>query len=115
MSTSTRKSWRHLERRTGSAYQQLFIKGTRLKARDLYGMYMSEEDPQTPEEIAKAFKAYHVSVEAVREAIAYCESNPPEIRQDFLDEEALLQCDGKNDARRPNQTPSKARLRRRRT
>ena len=38
----------------------------------------------TPEEVAED---YHVPLEAVQEAIEYCESDPPELRQDFEDEE----------------------------
>jgi hypothetical protein len=33
-------------------------------------------------------------LEAVQEAIAYCESDPPEIAQDWAAEEALLEADG---------------------
>jgi hypothetical protein len=36
-------------------------------------------------------------VEAVKEAIAYCESDPPEIREDFAREEALMEASGMND------------------
>jgi hypothetical protein len=55
---------------------------------------MSIEEPQTIEEIAQD---YDLPVEAVREAIAYCESNPPEIRDDFAREEALMSALGLND------------------
>ena len=34
----------------------------------------------TPEEIARE---YDLPVEAVKEAIAYCQTDPPEIREDF--------------------------------
>ena len=54
-------------------------------ARILYGMYVNDEDPRTPEEIAAAFG---LPVQAVHEAIAYCESDPPEIREDWEREEA---------------------------
>ncbi len=76
-----------MEPRLGSAYRQLFIKGTRIKARILYGMYMSEEEPRTPEEIAADFQ---LSLEAVQEAIAYCASNSPEIQEDWEREEASI-------------------------
>jgi uncharacterized protein (DUF433 family) len=39
-----------------SSYKQLFIKGRRIRARTLYGWYMSEEDPATPEEIAEGYQ-----------------------------------------------------------
>lgn len=76
-----------------SAYKQFFIKGTRLRAQVLYGWYACEE-PLTPEEIAAEFQ---LPVEAVREAIAYCESNPPELLEDYAREEALMQAAGMNE------------------
>jgi uncharacterized protein (DUF433 family) len=79
--------WKYLAPKAGSAYKQLFIKGTRIMARVLYGMYMSDELPRTPEEIAAA---YDLPLEAVQEAIAYCQSDPPEIRQDWEREEAHI-------------------------
>ena len=44
-----------------------------------------------PEEIAEA---YGVPVEAVQEAIAYCQADPPEIRQDIEDQDAFLAARG---------------------
>jgi uncharacterized protein (DUF433 family) len=83
----------HLAPNPKSAYKQLFVKGTRLRARVLYGWYASEE-PMTPEEIAREFG---LPVEAVREAIAYCESNPPELLDDYAREEALTEAAGMNE------------------
>ena len=76
-----------------SSYKQLSIKGRRIKARTLYGRYMSAEDPMTPEEIAAD---YDLSLEAVKEAIAYCQTNPPEIREDFEQEERIMEATGMN-------------------
>jgi uncharacterized protein (DUF433 family) len=76
-----------------SAYRQLFVKGTRIRARTLYGWYASAE-PMTPEEIAREF---NLPVEAVQEAIAYCESNPPELLDDYAREDALNEAAGIND------------------
>ena len=77
-----------------SWYKQLFVKGSRICARTLYGAYASEEEPRTPEQIATD---YGVPLEAVREAIAYCESDPPELREDYEREEALMEACGMND------------------
>ena len=85
MSTPTPTNWKYLEPRPKSFYRQLFIKGTRIMARSLYGWHVNEEEPMTPEQLAAEF---NLPLEAVREAIAYCESNPPEIEQDFRREEA---------------------------
>jgi uncharacterized protein (DUF433 family) len=90
----TAAQWKYLEPNPKSAYKQLFIKGTRIRARVLYGQYMSEEEPRTPEQLAAD---YGLPVEAVREAIAYCRSNPPEIEDDLRREEALMQATGMND------------------
>jgi uncharacterized protein (DUF433 family) len=76
-----------------SAYKQLFVKGTRIRARVLYGWYAGEE-PMSPEDIAEQFE---LPVEAVREAIAYCESDPPELREDYAREQALMDAAGMND------------------
>lgn len=93
--STTPHSWQHLEPRPCSNYRSLFVKGTRIRARVLYGDYMSEEEPKmTVEDIAAA---YDLPVEAVREAIAYCASNPPEIAADFAAEEALAEATGMND------------------
>jgi uncharacterized protein (DUF433 family) len=69
----------HLAPNPKSTYRQLFVKGTRIRARVLYGWYACAE-PRTPEDIADG---YGLPVEAVKEAIAYCESNPPELLEDY--------------------------------
>ena len=75
-----------------SSYRQLFVKGTRIPARVLFGWYACDE-PRTPEEIAGD---YGLPVEAVNEAIAYCESNPPELARDYAREGALMEAAGTN-------------------
>jgi uncharacterized protein (DUF433 family) len=90
----TSTPWTYLEPNPRSAYKQLFIKGTRIRARVLYGEYMSEEEPRTPEQIAAN---YALPLDAVREAIAYCQSDPPEILEDFRREGALMEATGMND------------------
>ncbi len=92
--SQTAAPWKYLERNPNSAYRQLFIKGTRIRARVLYGQFLSEEEPRTPEQIAAD---YALPIEAVREAIAYCQANPPEIEDDFRREEALMAATGMND------------------
>ncbi len=83
-----------LERDPKSCYKQLSVKGRRIKARTLYGAFMSEEEPMTPEEIAAD---RDLPLAAVLEAIAYCQSNPPEIEEDFRREERLMEATGMND------------------
>ena len=86
-------TWKHLAPNPKSAYQQLFLKGRRIRARDLYGMYMSADEPMTPAEIAAD---YNLPLEAVEEAIAYCQMDPPEIKQDFEREERIMEATGMN-------------------
>ena len=94
MEPKTATVWKHLAPNPKSAYTQLFVVGRRIRARTLYGAYMSAEEPMTPEEIAAD---YNVPLEAVEEAIAYCKSDPPEIRIDFEREERLMEATGMND------------------
>jgi uncharacterized protein (DUF433 family) len=94
MGTPAPRQWKYLEPRPGSAYRQLFIKGRHIKALDLFDWYDPEGDPKlTAEDLAKDFD---LPVEAVREAIAYCESNPPEIEQDYQLDEAVAEASGMN-------------------
>ena len=87
--------YRYLTKNPQSTYKQLFVKGTRIRARVLYGWYACEE-PMSPAEIAAD---YGLPVEAVEEAIRYCESNPPELQEDYQREEALLAATGMNGPR----------------
>ncbi len=94
MEPTVTTAWKHLEANPKSHYKQLFIKGRRIRARILYGMFMSAEEPYTPAEIAEG---YGLPLEAVEEAIAYCQTDPPEIREDFEREERLMEATGMND------------------
>ncbi len=93
--SATPNSYKYLEPRRGSNYRQLFIKDTRIRADVVYGQVVSEEEPKmTPEEVAADSG---LPLEAVLEAVAYIESNPPEVRWDRLTEEALVEATGMND------------------
>ena len=100
-------AWKYLGPKPGSLYRQLFVKGTRTFARTLYSYYLPGEDwpGMTVEEIAANF---NVPVEAVREAIAYCESDPPEFRQDWEEEEAMAAAMRANAAARKSNQASRA-------
>jgi uncharacterized protein (DUF433 family) len=93
MSTNLNQ-YKHLARKPKSVYQQLFIKDRWISARTLYGMYVNDEMSMTPEEIAAD---YNLPLEAVLEAIAYCESNPPELARDYAREKAIMEASGEND------------------
>ena len=70
--------WKYLVPNAKSTYKQLLIKGTRVRADVVYQLSLGRE-PMTAEEIAAD---YNLPLEAVREAIAYGASNPPEIAED---------------------------------
>jgi uncharacterized protein (DUF433 family) len=93
MSTPIKTTYQFLAPNPKSAYKQLFIKGTRIRARTLYGLYLNADEPMTPDEIAAE---YGLPLQSVQEAIAYCQADPPEIRQDFEAEEALAEATGMN-------------------
>jgi uncharacterized protein (DUF433 family) len=94
MTTPTPTSWVYLAPNPKSAYKQLFVKGTRIRAEVLYGLTVDGSEPMTPEEVAAD---YGLPLEAVQEAIAYCRSNPPAIAEDHVAEEAVMQATGMND------------------
>jgi len=96
MSDNPATQWKYLAPKPGSNYRQLFIKDRRIAAWTLYCDTFSSEDwpGMTPEEIADN---YDLPLEAVQEAIAYCESNPTEIREDWEMDERLAEATGMND------------------
>jgi uncharacterized protein (DUF433 family) len=88
MITST--TYQYLERNPKSSYTQLWVRGARVRARTLYGLFAGP-DAMQPEEIAED---YAIPLEAVHEAIAYCKTNPPEIDEDRRHEEAVMKATG---------------------
>jgi hypothetical protein len=82
MATST--TWKYLVRKPKSSYKQLFVKDRWVAARTLYGQTVGE-DARTPDAVAAD---YDLPLEVVLEAIAYCESCPPEIQEDWEREQA---------------------------
>lgn len=93
MNPITSTTWKYLAPNPKSKYKELFIKGRRIRASVLYGWHVCDE-PRSAEEIAQD---YQLPVEAVREAIAYCESDPPELIEDLEREERTMEATGMND------------------
>jgi uncharacterized protein (DUF433 family) len=87
MSTPNGKEWQWLYHYPNSSYKQLSVKGTRIHARTIYGERVGE-DACTPEQSAEDFG---VPLEAVLEAIEYCESDPPEVRENFEREQRSVE------------------------
>src|SRR5262249_49968895 len=90
------RQWKYLAHNPKSSYKQLFVKGTRIRAEILYGMTVDGpgEDRLTPAQVAEE---YNLPVEAVLEAIAYCDADPAEVREDHAREEALMEATGMKD------------------
>src|SRR5262249_11678621 len=72
-----------LPKRGGSSYRQLFVNG-RIRAEVLYRETVGRE-PLAPEEVAHE---YNLPVEAVLEAIDYCEKNKELLDQERAREQA---------------------------
>jgi hypothetical protein len=76
---------KYLARKPGSVNRQLYVRDRWVAARTLYGALFGDE-ARIPEEIAVD---YDLPLEAVQEAIAWCETDPQELHDDFEAEEAL--------------------------
>ena len=92
--SGTTRQWNYLERRSGSSYQQLSIKGRRIWAWTLYCELMNEKEPRTMDKLAEDFE---LPLDAVHEAIDYCASDPPELREDKRKTDILREAIGMND------------------
>ncbi len=82
--------YKHLEARPGSNYRQLFVKGRRIRAIVLRNLTRNTE-PRTPEQVAADFD---LPVEAVLEAIDYCQRYPEVIEADCQMELDSIREDG---------------------
>jgi hypothetical protein len=91
------QAWKYLVPKPKSNYRQLFVKDRWIAARTLYGQTIGE-DARTPIQVATDFD---LPLEAVEEAIAYCQMNPPEIFEDWRGEEELLKKKTKDERNSP--------------
>jgi hypothetical protein len=92
-SGAAERQYKYLWPKQKSVYKQLFVMG-RIFPWTVYGAFVHEEEPMTMEAIAAD---WDIPLEAVQEAIAYYESNPPEMLEDFRREDALAEATGMND------------------
>ena len=91
---STDVTYQYLAPRPRSAYRQLFIKETRIRAELIYRAHINADEPMIAEELAVD---YGLPLDAVVEAIEYGKSNPPEIAADIAREEAIMAATGQLD------------------
>ena len=96
----TEKQYKHLEFRPGGVARQPFLKGVKIRADTLYSDSIENIDDdgnvtpgRTPEEIAED---RNLSVEAVREAIEWCEKHLDVVLADRARENRLLDAEGVN-------------------
>ena len=78
---------------TAPTYRPTGTFGSRLRIRAeiIYRAHVNPEEPRTPEQLAAD---YSLPLEAVREAIDYGRSDPPEIAADIAREEAIMAASG---------------------
>jgi hypothetical protein len=81
--------YKYLQPKRGSRYQQLAVNG-RIRAEILYRETVGAE-PLTPEQVAKE---YNLPVEAVLEAIHYCEHNRDLLDAERAREQATIEARG---------------------
>jgi uncharacterized protein (DUF433 family) len=91
---STGVTYQYLEPRPRSAYRQLFIKNTRIRAELIYRAHINADEPMTADELAAD---YGLPLAAVVEAIEYGRSNSPEIASDMAREQAIMAATGQLD------------------
>ena len=77
----TENEWQYLEKRPHPWRKQLYLKGRRLKAFDLWANMIAND--MTPEEVAEN---WDLPLEAVQESIQYCETH-----RDLLKQEAEIE------------------------
>lgn len=75
---SSSNGYKHLEYRAGTRYQQFFVKGKSYTAERIYRETIGL-DPRTPEQVAQDFD---LPLDAVLEAIDYCERNADLLRKE---------------------------------
>jgi uncharacterized protein (DUF433 family) len=82
--------YKYLAPRYGSNYRQYFLKGSKIRAEVLFAETVGP-DARTPEQVAEDFE---VPVEAVYEAIRYCQENEDVLDQDREMESASIRAHG---------------------
>jgi hypothetical protein len=91
-------NYKYLEPRTGTRFQQLFVKGKKYSAERIYRETVGE-DPRTPEEVAHDFE---LPLEAVLETIDYCTRNVDLLNRERAEELARIE---EHEKRRPSLKP----------
>ena len=100
---NTENHYRHLEHRPGGVARQPYLKGIKIRADTLYSASIEHIDDdgnvtpgQTPEELAED---RGLPLEAVREAIDWCQKHYDVVLADRARENRLMEAEGMNDPR----------------
>lgn len=80
------EEWKYLEPRPEKWSKQLYVKGRRLKASDVW-LRLRDPDAMTPKEAAQNWE---LPMEAIQECIHYCEANEELIWQEIREEREYL-------------------------
>lgn len=96
--------YKYLQPKRGSRYEQLAVNG-RIRAEILYRETLGT-DPLTPEQVAAE---YNLSVEAVLEAIHYCQHNSELLDAERAREQATIEARGLDRWPHAPRTPEPAR------
>lgn len=84
--SETKTQWQYLEKRPHPWREQLYIKGRRMKAFDLWmDMIVNHETP------SEAAFNWDLPLEAVQEAIEYCETHQELLKREASEERRYLE------------------------
>ena len=86
---TTKTQWQYLKRRPQSRWQQLYIKDRKLKAHTVWSDMVVNQ--WSEEETAYN---WDLPIEAVREAIEYCEANLELLKKEATEEQRYLKEQG---------------------
>lgn len=89
MTNSAKTQWQHLEQRSDSWRKQLYIKGRKLRVRNVWSDMIVNQWS-----IEKTADNWDLSVEAVKEVIEYCQANQELLAQEADEERRYLEQHG---------------------
>jgi uncharacterized protein (DUF433 family) len=89
MTNSAKTQWQHLEQRPDSWRQQLYLKGKKLRARNVWSDMIVNQWS-----IEETAHNWDLPIEAVKEAIEYCQTHQELLAQEADEEREYLNQQG---------------------
>ena len=83
---SSKTQWQYLESRPSSWRKQLYLKGRKLTAFTVWSEMIANEDT-----ISETAENWDLPIEAIREAIEYCETNQELLKSEAEEERRYLE------------------------